>query len=116
MGLIITSYTLKMAVEASQSGLVKSLNVLFYFSALNSLIPYSMPAYYRQKIFKATIFSNVYVVVLKVHDIFEHHLSSNNFLLGDKADSGETINRHLFALINTSYLIQELLPPLSELY
>lgn len=78
-----------MAVEASQSGLIKSLNVLFYWSTFNGLLPYSIPAYYRQKIFQATILGNVWVVAAMVHDIVQYHFSAFNFSLGDKADSGE---------------------------
>lgn len=77
-----------MAVETSKSGLIKALNVLFYWSAFNGLIPYSIPAYYKQKIFQVTILSNVWVIFAVVHDITQYHFSSFFFSLGDKADSG----------------------------
>lgn len=77
-----------MAVEASKSGLVKSLSVLFYWSAFNGIIPYSMPVYYRHKILQATILCNAFVVANMLHDIVQYHLASSNFSLSDKADSG----------------------------
>lgn len=82
---------LSMAVEqtaTSRPTFVASLNILFYFSACNGLIPFSIPAYWRHRVLQRSIISNVFAVVFAIQNIVQYHFASTVFSMGDKKESG----------------------------
>lgn len=68
--------------------LVQSLVVLFAVSCIFGVIPYSGVAYYRHRIFKLSIFGNVWSLINVIHDTLQYHYATVAFSLGDKQESG----------------------------
>lgn len=78
-----------MAVETGRRPtFIRSLSVLFYFSTVMGILPYSLRGFMRTQQLQRSLLANVFVVLMAAQLIVQYHLASIAFSTDDKKESG----------------------------
>lgn len=81
-----------MAVTKPRLNVTTSLNVLIYILTFFGMLPFSMLSYYRHKILKASIFTNIYLVLQAIHGAVQFHYETVSNAEKVNKDSGRCLS------------------------
>lgn len=81
-----------LSTKGNRISLFKSLNVMFYFSRIIGVCPFSFTEYFNKKVFKISILGNVWLLCIAVNHTVQYHIAIANSSFGEKNASPTDTN------------------------